>query len=432
MLSANAASLLGIPGEESTSIGVYIKDLRTDKVLVDHNSQCALTPASILKAVTTATALSELGTEYRFNTTVKLRGTQSGSVWKGDLLIIGGADPTLESSYFKNNQGFVAAICRQLTDKGIDRIDGRIITEESLSNSGPIAQWEIEDVAYGYGAGLFGINYRDNVFTLFPVTKVTKPFVPELDVVVEKSTDGNDLIRGIYSNRLIVRRTNITDKQQSVTTSMPDPAAVLRAEIANRLEAAGITLTDRASASTAKSPSEELLSWTSPRSGDIMRSLMVRSDNMFAEGMLRAIAPGATRSAAIKKEKDLWTSRGVSAAYTIINDGSGLTRANKISPRFLGGILEYMAESKASADYVSFFPKVGVEGTVKSFLAQTSLKGKLVLKTGSVSSVQCYAGYKVDADNKPTHVVVIMVNGFFCERSAVRGAVEKLLLNTFK
>lgn len=429
--AARAGNILGIEGEESTSVGIYIKDLRTGKTVIDHNSQMALTPASILKCVTSATALSMLGPDFRFRTDVSLTGTVSNGILTGDVVVTGSGDPTLESSHFKNNLGFCAAVTERLKDRGITKIKGDIIIHENLKDCGPIAQWEIEDVAYPYGAGLFGLNWRDNTFTLFPVTGVTKPYIPDLDIELQKSNDGNDLIRGIFSDRLIVRRTDITNKKTSVSSTMPDPAAVLRQELIEACADNGIEFVEKKGAAAPHASAENLLTWRSPEASEIMRSLMVRSDNLFAEGMLRAILPGASRKAAIKKEKEFWTNKGVDAKYTIINDGSGLTRANRVSPRFIAAILEHMAKSPAAATYTSFFPKAGIEGTVKSFLAKTSLKGKLALKTGSVSSVQCYAGYKLDDNGKPTHVVVFMINGFFCERSAVRAAVEKLLLEKF-
>ena len=69
---------------------------------------------------------------------------------------------------------------------------------------------------------------------------------------------------------------------------------------------------------------------------------------------------------------------------------------------------------------------------MRGFLAKSTLKGRIALKTGSVSSVQAYAGYKLDADGKPSHVIVILVNGFFCPRRQVREGAENLLINTFK
>ena len=69
---------------------------------------------------------------------------------------------------------------------------------------------------------------------------------------------------------------------------------------------------------------------------------------------------------------------------------------------------------------------------MRGFLAKTPLAGLVALKTGSVSTVQCYAGYKFTDDGTPSHVIVILVNGFFCPRKDVREAAENLLLDIFK
>ena len=81
---------------------------------------------------------------------------------------------------------------------------------------------------------------------------------------------------------------------------------------------------------------------------------------------------------------------------------------------------------------MSFFPKAGKDGTMKGFLAKTPLQGKIAMKTGSVNGVQCYAGYKLGVNGKPTHVVVIMVNNFFCSRQSLRKAIEAMLTKTFR
>jgi D-alanyl-D-alanine carboxypeptidase/D-alanyl-D-alanine-endopeptidase (penicillin-binding protein 4) len=155
---------------------------------------------------------------------------------------------------------------------------------------------------------------------------------------------------------------------------------------------------------------------------------MERSDNMFAEGVLRALAPRKSRSAAINAELTLWRNRGLETDYVTVKDGSGLARVNRVSPQFLGDVLAWMAKSKMSKDYVSLFPIAGKTGTVKSFLLNTRLSGKMVLKTGSMNGVQCYAGYKIDDLGRPTHVVVIMVNSFYGTRADLRTAITNLLL----
>lgn len=428
---ATAQNILGIDGEESTSVGIYIKDLATGKVLVDHHSQTALTPASVLKAVTTASALSVTGADKCFTTPVVLTGNKQGNTWTGDLVVRSCGDPTIESENFKSRLGFCDSIAAGLKKAGITRIRGSIVVEQNLRNPGPIAQWEIEDVAWAYGAGLFGFNWRDNTFTIWPATKKTKPEVPGLEIEVRRSLDGNDLVRGIDSNRLIVYARNPNDRKWVLTSTMPDPSAVFKAELKAKLKEKGITVEEKKTERRANDKERTVYTHRSAPFGEIMRSLMVRSDNLFAEGMLRAIDPTSSRRNAIKREKELWATRGIDPRYTIINDGSGLTRANRVSALFLAQILEWMASSPQADTYASFFPRAGKEGTLRGFLAKSPLKGQIALKTGSVSSVQTYAGYKIDSDGKPTHVVVVMVNGFFCPRAQVRTGVEKLLTDLF-
>ena len=430
-VTSDAQELLGIDGEEATSIGVYIKDLTSNEVLYDFNSELALTPASVMKSVTSATVLSLIGEDYRFTTPVVLRGNAgSASTWSGDLVICSSGDPTVESENFKSNLGFCDSICASLQRMGIREIEGTIVVEETLKDSGPIAQWEVEDIAWPYGAGLYGMNYRDNTCWVYPLTGETKPFVPGFKVNVVKSDGSNDLRRGVGSNNLTVYTRNTDNKKWSVATTVPDPSAVLLAQLTGALERRGIKIGNR-SVARSNAPVRTVYNHRSPSSAEIMRSLMVRSDNLFAEGMLRLLAPGETREKAIKREKDLWNNRGVDARYSLIFDGSGLTRGNRLQPRFIADILQWMAESPKSEAYVSFFPKAGLEGTLRTFLVNSPLKGKIALKTGSMNAVQCYAGYKLDDNGKPTHVIVVMVNGFFCKRAQLKKSVEDLLSDIF-
>ena len=111
-----------------------------------------------------------------------------------------------------------------------------------------------------------------------------------------------------------------------------------------------------------------------------------------------------------------------------ILDGSGLSRAIRVSPAFMGGMLRKMAAGADSRTYTSLFPRTGRQGTVKSFLKGTRLEGRLGLKTGSMNGVQCYAGYAFGTDGTPTHVVVVMANSFYCSRDALRTAIANMLL----
>lgn len=420
---------LGIDSEEATSVGIYIKEIATGRVLVDHNSQLALTPASVMKAITTASALSLQGAESKFETSVAIRGRRDGSRLHGDLVINSCGDPTLESSNFRSRLGFCDSIVAALRAHGIDAIEGSIVVRQTLKDPGPLLTWEIEDVAWPYGAGLYGLNWRDNTVTVYPNTGRVVPEAPGFSINLIRSNSGNDLVRGIYSDELTVWARN-TNRDWGLSTTAPDPAAVFGAQLTNKLRGAGISVGE--AALTAATDAETVIyTHASAPFGEIMRSLMVRSDNLFAEGMLRSLAPNGRRKDAINRERELWSSRGISTKCTIIQDGSGLSRSNRLSPRFIAEVLEYMAKSPQGMTYSGFFPRAGKDGTMRGMLAKSRLMGRIALKTGSVSSVQCYAGYKLDSANRPTHVIVVMVNGFFCPRAQVRKATERLLENTF-
>ncbi len=290
-------------------------------------------------------------------------------------------------------------------------------------------QWECEDIAWPYGAGLYGFNWRDNCVTVYPNTGRISPAAPGLEMKTERSTAGNDFVRGVGSDLLMVYSRN-TRRDWAVKTTVPDPTAVFEAELREKLQDAGISLgTQRRS--DAEASETDIYTHTSPTYAEILKSLMVRSDNLFAEGMLRSLAPAGLRKDAISREKELWATRGVNPRYTIINDGSGLTRANRLSAHFIAGVLEWMASSPSARTYCGFFPRAGREGTMRGFLSKSPLKGRVALKTGSVSSVQAYAGYCIDDNGMPTHVVVVLVNGFFCPRSQVRKGTEQLLEQLF-
>lgn len=175
-----------------------------------------------------------------------------------------------------------------------------------------------------------------------------------------------------------------------------------------------------------------LLDHQSPPIDDIMRSCMKRSDNLYAEALLRTLAllcgkPGDTgEGAAI--EMDFWKKKGADMESVLLIDGSGLSRFNRMTAKFITDVLVKMSYN---ADYVSFFPLAGQEGTMRSFLKDTPLDGYIAMKTGSMGGVQCFAGYMLDEDYAPTHVVVILINDFPGTRSAVRDKAAKMLLDTF-
>ncbi len=379
-LSATARSVIPFSRDRASSVAVIVRDLSTGRDVVSQNPHKAMLPASTMKCLTAAAAIEAGLDTARFETRVYIRGRLDDGVLLGDLIIVGNGDPTIESFQFPGNAVFINEIVQAVKNAGIRQIEGEIqIDSSSFPDNGPCDRWELSDIKYEYGAGLYALNYRDN---------------------------------------------RVGDK------AMELPSEVFGEALENRLLAEGIPVCWQTS-DTALMPMAEILVHRSPYGKEILDNLMKRSDNLFAEGMLRLLAPGQPRSAAIARERRLLSSCGLDFDITDIHDGSGLSRNNRVTARFMADLLMMMAGRDDSAKYVSFFPLVGKEGTVKSLLKGTRLQGKLALKSGSMNGVHCYAGYKLDDSGNPTHVVVILVNDFFCKRAEVRDAIAGFLKQQF-
>lgn len=425
------AQKLTFYGRDAATVGIYITDISTGQSVAQENINQSMIPASILKSVTSATALNLLKEEFRYNTDVVLQGDVDGNRLNGNLVVIASGDPTIESAYFVDRKGFIDMIVSGLKSEGITSISGQIIVDESnFTDVGQIPQWVIEDTGWDYGAGYYGFNYSNNTFRLYTQNERTVPDVPYIDVIVDYKDKGTDVARGINSDIYIVSGRNVNNKNFYVTTTMNSPSAVFVQNLTDRLVREGINIEDKIV--NTKTPQKRLLRYESPVNTEMLRTMMFKSDNLMAEATLRALAPGQSRDAAIKKELQSWKDRGIGTDFIKIADGSGLARVDRVTPKFITQVLTYMSKSGMADTYVSLFPKAGKEGTVKSFLKGTALDGRLALKSGSMNGVHCYAGYKLDNNGKPTHTVVIIVNNFFCSRSTLRKSIEQYLLSVFK
>lgn len=367
------------PAVNASSTSVMIIDLRTGKTVAALNESSPLLPASIMKSLTIASLMQLTEPEDRYITEVYLEGPVRNGVLQGNLLIVGSGDPTVNSRYEPKSAEFVNEIVQALKKKGITEISGEIAVEQGVF-SGPSQpdSWASGDKGSYYGTGVHGFNFEDN--------RVGK-------------------------------------------ASVKSPASIFLNRLQAALTKAGIAVGNREELPNGR---KLLLRHQSGPIFEIMRSCMMRSDNMFAETLLRTYAlrrgkEGSTEAGA-REEADFWRKKGMPMEGVKIVDGSGLSRQNRLTASFLANVLKDMA---GDVDYASYFPLAGQEGTLRGFLKDSELDAYIAMKTGSMNGVQCYAGYKLDDDFAPTHAVVVMGNNFKGSRDAYRKAVANLLLDVF-
>lgn len=376
VFSGNAESRQLNDIDPAAWVGVYVKDLRSGNIVAREESDRAFIPASIQKTLPVAAALTAYGPEYRLVTTVTMQGKLAGGRLHGNIVISPTGDPTLGTG-----TGFVTNLVDSLWNKGVRSVDGRILIDgDRWPDQGFVDTWEIDDTRYDYGAGWFAFNFDHNL-------------------------------------------------QGDTSNPVANPADVAQERILTELQRRGIDV-EGGLVLPADSVEELVYEHHSPMLVDMCRDLMERSDNLMAEAVLRMLAPYGSRSEAIKEQdKILVEVVGARLGLKRQYDGSGLSRGNLLTPRGLGALLEAMAGNRA---FVSAFPAAGRQGTVRKLLRGTPLEGRVVVKSGSMTGVLCYAGYKLDDNGVPTHVIVLMVNNTFKPTGEVRRALEKLILKLSK
>lgn len=378
--STPAQRFAASPAVKADKCAVLVVDLSNGKVVDEHNADTPLVPASINKVVTIATTLSKTGLDYRYKTKAYLGGKVSDGVLEGNLIIEGGGDPTLGTKQAKEGADFIAAVVKALKKKKVNAIQGQVVIDASIF-PGPATppSWKSGDLPHSYGTGCHGFNWQHNA--------------------VGKS-------------------------------AVKDPQSKFKSQLAGALRGAGIEL--RGDTLDKGKHGKPIVALESEPVSEIMRYCMKESDNLYAEAFLRttAVADGkkGTTDNGAEVEMRYWAKKGSSLSGVQILDGSGLSRSNRMTARFMADVLVKMS---SNADFASFMPLAGIEGTLKNFLKGTPLEDYIALKTGSMNGIQCYAGYMLDDDYAPTHAVVIMVNDMPLSRGELREAVKAMLLEIF-
>ncbi|MCM1293127.1 MAG: D-alanyl-D-alanine carboxypeptidase/D-alanyl-D-alanine-endopeptidase [Bacteroides sp.] len=417
-----------VSGINADKIGVYIEDLRTGDVVLDVNGEEPMIPASITKVLTAATAFQKVNIDQRYMTSVIAYGSVSkDSTLKGNIVVKATGDPTIESSHFSAYKGVADSIAKVIWAMGIRKIQGSILIDRPEWLEQPVPSgWENDDVNWPYGTGHHALNYADNKFSLTYSRDGSYSFAPAAPSVEARASKSRG---GVWRDRdsKIYYVNHKGSSPLKIALANPDPASSFVHAITHALSRHGITIENQNLKREGRG--SVVYNHKSPTIYEIIKSMILRSDNQMAEAILRYSFPNASREKATESELKMWRDKGLELSDCYIEDGSGLSRRNKITPYAMADLLVWMVDKdKNFVRFLNAMPRAGRSGTLKSFLKSTPLENRLWAKTGSMSGVQCYAGYIVDQVGVPTHVVVIMVNGFKGDRSALKSILEKMLV----
>lgn len=439
------------PALRHASIGVQVVDLKSGETIVSHDEQKSLTPASIAKVITTATALEVLGDDFRYETRVAIDSNNPNRI-----LVIGSGDPTLASSVFETNPNAfflnVASVAKR--ELNSDKEYEIVVVDNLFGYEGVSPEWTWIDLGNYYAAGSYGISVYDNSYKLFfdtttPNATITRTEPEMKDITfsnfVTLNTTGSDngYIYGVpFSNERIVRGNIPSGKKDfSIKGDIPNPGLFLGNTIADYLASSGFKISNvttsydyyESGQTLTYNVGKVLHTYMSPPLDEIIKEVNVASNNHFSEHLIRTIGAmdgpnDNSLQTGIDFVHNYWNQKGIATTSLSLYDGSGLAPKNAFSCQFLTDILVYMFNnSEYSKSFINSLPKAGVEGTLKMFLRNSKYQSKVIGKSGSIGGVHCYSGYLLDG--KKQYAFTVMVNKFNGTRPQVRSAIEKFILS---
>jgi serine-type D-Ala-D-Ala carboxypeptidase/endopeptidase (penicillin-binding protein 4) len=455
-LASDLDRIFGAPVMEQGLWGVQVKSLETGRVLYALNARKLMMPASNMKIVTLAAAAETLGWDYRFKTTLETAAPVEDGVLKGDLIVRGSGDPTINSRENRANALF-DQWAAALKAAGVSRIAGNIVGDASAFDRRTLGQgWSWDYLQYGYAAPVGALEFNEDIATLSirPGAKAGDDAALELtpgtglglirrvltgepgsatSIDLERKPDGNWL-EAIGSIAVDAKPASRDVAVANPTTYFAH--ALLLALVERGIEVRGlpVELPD-SRIKVAPLPQRVLVETESPALREIATTMMKVSQNLYAETLLKAI--GAVKSAGmgsaeagLAAARDLFAGWGIAPGSYVQADGSGLSRYDFLTAEMIVSLLERMHRDPRHHDaFVATLPIAGRDGTVSTRMKDTRAEANAIAKTGSIANVRALSGYVRTRDGE-TLVFSVLANSFTIPAATVNWiadvAVERL------
>ncbi|MCP3140902.1 D-alanyl-D-alanine carboxypeptidase/D-alanyl-D-alanine endopeptidase [Pyxidicoccus xibeiensis] len=441
-----AKSLFGTLEDEGALASAYVVDAVTGEPLFNHREHVRLLPASTMKVVSTASVLSALGADFRYQTPVALEGAHVDGLFLGDVVVEAAGDPSLGSWRFPET----ALACDQVADamvaRGIRQWRGNVRvrgTDEADFPFGP--GWAWDDAAYAYSAAPTSFVFRENVVDLSlsraegvdcaqpPTVQLTPAFaslstVVSVDMTAERTNVACVRQRGGPGVRCVWRSpANQCPRAATVKLAVDEPQVLFSACVEEALLKRGVPRLPH----TLESPAplrppvpEPLVTLVSPPLSELVKVTNKESLNLYAERLgLRFTRErtGAETYAALRSALgEELTRRGIPARDLRPVDGSGLSRYNLATARGLVRVLFTSLREPYGTALVESLPVAGQDGTLATRPVTPVTAGRIRAKTGTLSGQRCFVGV-VDrpGDSQHPRVVFALMLGNMDEGTAL-------------
>ena len=481
-LQQRLSELVTQPRFAAGTFGVKVVSLDTGKTLFENDATKLLSPASNCKIYTMAMVLDKLGGDYRIKTSLySVAKPDKRGTLKGDLILYGRGDPGFnvkagDGDIFRALQPLVAA----LTNAGVRKISGDLIGDESFIVGTPFGSgWVWDDMNYYYGAEISALTINENTLqvSVKPGAKVGAPaqltvspatsyviLSNRTQTVAAKARRAINFYRPLGQNVIYVSGAmplDLTNYTDDVT--MNQPAGLFLELFKQALVRNGIKVTgkmrtvnwlDRQGVPLDTVKLVELGAVESKPMREINVAVQKPSQNLYTDLMLahvgalereKVLMERAARSTNAPLETVVGTMTaedygirelekfipkvGIKRGDFWFEEGSGLSRANLVTPNATVTLLQFMSKHAEAKSYYDALPIAGKDGTLRNRLKGTRAEGNVHAKTGTLRWANSTSGYVTTAAGEKL-VFCLMLNRYSAPSAefSARAELDKVIV----
>ena len=451
-LDARIDALIHQPRFANASWGIAVVSLDSGRTLYAHRAERLLLPASTAKLYTAALVLDSVGADYRIPTRLLATKPVRQGRLNGPLILYGMGDPTLGTA--GTSTDWADRLATQLAAHGVRRVHGDLIADDSYF-AGPAegAGWEAGDLQSWYAAPTSALSLDENIVavTVRPGAHAGQPAQLDFDPgdampsLVDTLTTSNagtapdiNLYRAPGDSTLYAfGSVPVGAQPERYRLAMADPALLAGKRLQRALAAHGVKLEGRVRTLHWPQDDASLLVHAqtlgevlSPPLIDVLARGLKRSQNLYLQNLLQiagvraraeAMAspdPASPAPTGFRSSED-WGIRalhrlldriGIAPSSALLEEGTGLSRQDLTTPDALVRLLQYLAAQPYAAPLRDALPIAGIDGTLQWRMRDTPAAGNVHAKTGSMTYVDCLAGYVTTAAGEHLAFAIMLNN----------------------
>lgn len=404
----------GIPAQ---AVAVLVQPLDGGPPAVRHRAEVAMNPASLMKLVTTFSALELLGPTHTWRTEILAEAPPENGILAGDLYLRGSGDP-------KFTYDRLWLLLRELRGRGLREIRGRLVFDGSA-----FASLEHDTAAfdgrpqrpYNVGPDALLFNFAALHLILAPENDAVRVLAEPLPAgfeVVNRLQPVSESSCGEWRERLEARFApgqlilsgpfpRVCGERRWHLAGLPN-GLLLHGAFTRLWRELGGEFSGSWRTGTAPPQALALATSESPPLAELVRDINKYSNNVMARQVFLKIGGG--EGGAADHAVHAWLAeKKLDFPELVIDNGSGLSRRARISAHSLARLLGAAWASPAMPDFMASLPVAGLDGTTKKKFNGNGFAGRAHLKTGSLEGVRGLAGYLLDQRGR-RHIIVCLVN----------------------